>query len=769
MASSSKNQQQWPEESPPLAAGPLVDNIEGVGGEGDADDPEFNHKHGLYFYFGQEAGGFQMPWGIHRGKRMHDVPYSYLMWCFINLTLARSFRAAFVRYRAGLIEYAERLQERNYRDFVVPLGKKHRGKKIFQVRDIKWMKWLQKPIGRRKELREKFDVFFRALDLYLKYGRRRYEATRDIGQLLKDEEYGDDELTDEEDLDYVLTDDEDTDDPLDEDDYEDDVADDVGYETFEQHCKSDLDEALTKDGDLADIVQPDDAPIEYETTEDELERADRELEEGEGALTDSERAASVVSSGDSAEVSESEAEFSDSASSSSGFISSTTPVTSTYDGSDDEASVAEGSDAERGASAHRRSKRLAEKSTTPLVESTVESDEEVEDEDVEPPPKIPRKQRPTRAREIIEISDSDESVAGPAHPTPRKASRYSPRIKTAKRIVESSDESEGESTVKEYTPAVKTPTTSQKIAPRRVESSDESEVKEMESAPTSTPRRRAAQNVVQDESEADSTAGDEERPEPGPSTPRRGRPSMQLATPPATKRKRSSRKPHVDFDDQDYVESDCSLTEPATERRMTRSMGPARLSFEPGQSGDEQSIDESEDSDSESVTVESDRPAEPDRIAVTLSDNSDSEDDMPLDQLFTRTRQRLEDAAPRRETPIIQASSEVPSTPGPSSQRQRNFRQESSVPRVPRPFPMSPPPTVRPQRDEVPRTPRPFPVSPLEREERDVEMERDELEVVGGRRGKERGVLMTPPSSPSPSSSMVGGGKRKRREDLFGE
>jgi hypothetical protein len=49
------------------------------GPEESADDPELN------WYYGQDAGGFKVTFGKHRGKDLNELPYSYLKWCSSNL------------------------------------------------------------------------------------------------------------------------------------------------------------------------------------------------------------------------------------------------------------------------------------------------------------------------------------------------------------------------------------------------------------------------------------------------------------------------------------------------------------------------------------------------------------------------------------------------------------------------------------------------------------------------------------------------------------
>ncbi|KAJ3530039.1 hypothetical protein NMY22_g8744 [Coprinellus aureogranulatus] len=162
---------------PPLVDPPLMGPD---GPEDPKDDPKLN------WYYGQDAGGFVLTFGKHKGKALKEVPYSYLKWCMANLERARSLRSAIQKYDGGLKKW---IAEGNYGEVVVPVGRTYKGMPLKKCRDKEWMKWLvQKSLPTFKERHE---LFFLAIDGWLKNPPHQL-AKRDIGESLAKTKYYDD-------------------------------------------------------------------------------------------------------------------------------------------------------------------------------------------------------------------------------------------------------------------------------------------------------------------------------------------------------------------------------------------------------------------------------------------------------------------------------------------------------------------------------------------------------------------------------------------------
>ncbi|KAF8886234.1 hypothetical protein CPB84DRAFT_1547759 [Gymnopilus junonius] len=89
------------------------------------------------WYYSREAGGYVLTFGKFHGRRMHAASLSYLYWCdrTFDYDQRRRLLDAFHNFHVGLEEYVKT----NYGDFIVPFGRKHRGKTISQCRDKPWL------------------------------------------------------------------------------------------------------------------------------------------------------------------------------------------------------------------------------------------------------------------------------------------------------------------------------------------------------------------------------------------------------------------------------------------------------------------------------------------------------------------------------------------------------------------------------------------------------------------------------------------------------
>ncbi|KAF9005857.1 hypothetical protein BDZ89DRAFT_577205 [Hymenopellis radicata] len=139
-------------------------------------------------YIGEDAGGHRVTFGRHNGCMLNDIPEDYMV--YVKREFARTARSrrmpvftAVERYTAWLMQYAQK----NYKEFIVPFGKKHFGQKIAQCRDKNWFRWiLKQPI-----LRRKFPIFCAAVMEHLRNPIHQ-EVHRDIGELLSATQYADD-------------------------------------------------------------------------------------------------------------------------------------------------------------------------------------------------------------------------------------------------------------------------------------------------------------------------------------------------------------------------------------------------------------------------------------------------------------------------------------------------------------------------------------------------------------------------------------------------
>ncbi|KAF8586114.1 hypothetical protein K439DRAFT_985200 [Ramaria rubella] len=138
------------------------------------------------WYWEEHGGGMRLYFGKYKGKKIHDVPLSYLLWCYETFDERPqnvSFLTAFEYYYEGL----KSLTEDDYDRFIVPFGKKHRGKTICQCRDKEWMVWTL----RQRQLVQKHPIYFDAVRQWLAHPRKQ-EVHRDIGENLLATEYADD-------------------------------------------------------------------------------------------------------------------------------------------------------------------------------------------------------------------------------------------------------------------------------------------------------------------------------------------------------------------------------------------------------------------------------------------------------------------------------------------------------------------------------------------------------------------------------------------------
>ncbi|RDB29800.1 hypothetical protein Hypma_013876 [Hypsizygus marmoreus] len=168
--------------TPPILHDPIVDND-------DSEDESSSANDELEWYYGENAGGYVLNFGKHKGQVLHNTSISYLYWCYKNFNPNHSLIGAFELYHEGLEEYAKT----HYAEFVVPFGRKHQGKRIAKCRDKDWLLWTTT----RKALTDKYPIFFVAVQYWLENPRHQ-GVKRDIGELLRCSEYEDDlELAEE--------------------------------------------------------------------------------------------------------------------------------------------------------------------------------------------------------------------------------------------------------------------------------------------------------------------------------------------------------------------------------------------------------------------------------------------------------------------------------------------------------------------------------------------------------------------------------------------
>ncbi|KAK0185649.1 hypothetical protein F5146DRAFT_1144156 [Armillaria mellea] len=148
------------------------------------------------WYTGSEGGGFIIPEGFKKygSCYINDTPMGYLhlvkkscqpdhsLW----LTRYVDLFSAINMYIDGLKEYANH----EYLSFMVPFGRKHRGKRLDQCIDEEWMLWTMKqPI-----LTDKWTVYFTAVEYFLK-NPEQYEHTHEQAKYMNnlDPRFEDDE------------------------------------------------------------------------------------------------------------------------------------------------------------------------------------------------------------------------------------------------------------------------------------------------------------------------------------------------------------------------------------------------------------------------------------------------------------------------------------------------------------------------------------------------------------------------------------------------
>lgn len=57
-------------------------------GPGDEGLDEAEKNPNLYWYYGQGAGGMELPYRAYYGKKINEVPLTYLKWCYNKLQYA---------------------------------------------------------------------------------------------------------------------------------------------------------------------------------------------------------------------------------------------------------------------------------------------------------------------------------------------------------------------------------------------------------------------------------------------------------------------------------------------------------------------------------------------------------------------------------------------------------------------------------------------------------------------------------------------------------
>ncbi|KAJ7665189.1 hypothetical protein DFH06DRAFT_308672 [Mycena polygramma] len=179
----------------------------------------------------------KLPFPEYLGRPMYTVDLPYLLFCY-GRTRNIDFLNAFEKYYAGLRELVEK-DGYHYEEFRVPFGKKHRGTRLRQCRDQRWLRWCSK----KKPLTEKHPLFFRAVERWLA-NPQKCEKTRDVGELLSKSEY----------------------------------ADGLDLETPIRYNPETDEEATDSDSDLSDFVVPDTDPVERDGEEsDTLEEMDERI------------------------------------------------------------------------------------------------------------------------------------------------------------------------------------------------------------------------------------------------------------------------------------------------------------------------------------------------------------------------------------------------------------------------------------------------------------------------------------------------------------
>ncbi|KAK0430748.1 hypothetical protein EV421DRAFT_243901 [Armillaria borealis] len=154
-------------------------------------DPNNIHGNpiGFSWYTGSEGGGFVIPKAFkkYNSRCINDTPMGYLHFLVkksrqsdysLWLTRYADLFSAINLYIEGLKEYAKR----EYSSFVVPFGRKHRGKRLDQCSDEEWMLWtMNQPI-----LTDKWTVYFTAVDYFLENPELEYDPTSERVEYVND-------------------------------------------------------------------------------------------------------------------------------------------------------------------------------------------------------------------------------------------------------------------------------------------------------------------------------------------------------------------------------------------------------------------------------------------------------------------------------------------------------------------------------------------------------------------------------------------------------
>ncbi|KIK71277.1 hypothetical protein GYMLUDRAFT_324907 [Collybiopsis luxurians FD-317 M1] len=157
------------------------------------------------WFSGGTGGGLAAHFG--EPLRINEFSSRRLEWLVKNYrsstSTGKQFRQALDKYYEGLKQFMK--ESHYYRYFIVPFGKTYKGKKLDQVLDKGWLRWIVK----KKNLQERFPLFLAAVKLWLA-NPRQYEQTRDIGEFLGGTEYEDDLGLDQDDdtdlADFIVSD-----------------------------------------------------------------------------------------------------------------------------------------------------------------------------------------------------------------------------------------------------------------------------------------------------------------------------------------------------------------------------------------------------------------------------------------------------------------------------------------------------------------------------------------------------------------------------------
>ncbi|KZP05605.1 hypothetical protein FIBSPDRAFT_903403 [Athelia psychrophila] len=142
--------------------------------KGPLEDPEHIS---CAWYWADNAGGHTFDFGqyIDQHQRLRDTSLRYILFC-----RKPEFFVASDRYTEGL----EASLQDDYGRFIVPFGKKHRGKMIEECRDKRWFLWSQK----NTRLTNRHPLYFKAVQQWLDHPNH-HMAVRDVGELCDPREY----------------------------------------------------------------------------------------------------------------------------------------------------------------------------------------------------------------------------------------------------------------------------------------------------------------------------------------------------------------------------------------------------------------------------------------------------------------------------------------------------------------------------------------------------------------------------------------------------